>query len=115
MAPMNSRKAARSIADQVWPRNAQPVPALEAIIGNSSANWIVPNIQKMVIMPSRKPKSPTRLTTKALIAAAEAVDFLNQNPISKYEARPTPSQPTNSCMKSAAVTSASMAKVNSDR
>ncbi|MNN54660.1 hypothetical protein D3C81_1694860 [compost metagenome] len=59
------------------------MPALPAICGNSSANWIVPNIQKMVIMPSRKPKSPTRLTTKALMAAAEAVSFLYQKPISR--------------------------------
>jgi hypothetical protein len=44
-----------------------------------------------------------------------AEGFLNQKPISRYEARPTPSQPKNSCMKSAAVTSDSMAKVNSDR
>jgi hypothetical protein len=33
----------------------------------------VPNIQKTVMMPSAKPKSPTRLTTKALMAAALAV------------------------------------------
>ena len=52
-------------------------------MGNSSANWIVPNIQNTVMMPSTKPKSPTRLTTKALMAAAEAVGFLNQNPISR--------------------------------
>ena len=83
MAPMNSSTPARSSADQVWPRNSQPVPALDAIIGNSSANWIVPNIQKTVMMPRAKPKSPTRLTTKALMAAALAVGFLNQKPISR--------------------------------
>ena len=115
MAPMNSSRPARSSADQVWPRKSQPVPALPAISGNSLANSIVPNIQKTVIMPSRKPKSPTRLTTKALMAAAEAVSFLYQKPISRYDARPTPSQPKNICRKSAAVTSASIMKVNSDR
>ena len=81
MAPMNSSTAARSSADQVWPANSQPVPALAAIIGNSSANWIVPNIQKTVKMPSAKPKSPTRLTTKALMAAALAVALWCQKPI----------------------------------
>ena len=115
MAPMNSRKPARSSADHWTPRNSQVVPAFVATNGNSSENSIVPYIQKMVMMPSTKPKSPTRLTTKALMAAALAVGFLNQKPISRYEARPTPSQPKNSCMKSAAVTSASIMKVNRDR
>ena len=39
------------------------------------------NIQNTVMMPSMKPKSPTRLVTNALIAAALAVGFLNQKPI----------------------------------
>ena len=34
-------------------------------------------------IPKIKPKSPTRLTKKALIAAALALCFLNQKPISK--------------------------------
>ena len=44
-------------------------------------------------IPIKKPKSPTRLTIKALIAAEFADFFLNQNPISRYDARPTPSHP----------------------
>ena len=52
---------------------------------------------------------------KAFIAAAFAVGFLNQNPISRYEAKPTPSQPKKSCTKLSEVTSMSMAKVNRDR
>ena len=63
-------------------------------------------------MPSAKPKSPTRLTTKALIAAALADGRSYQKPISRYEARPTPSQPKNSCTRLSAVTSISMKKVN---
>ncbi len=46
-------------------------------------------------MPSANPKSPTRLTTKALIAAAFADGRSYQKPISRYEHRPTPSQPKN--------------------
>jgi hypothetical protein len=34
-------------------------------------------------MPSAKPKSPTRLTMKAFIAAALADGFLYQKPISR--------------------------------
>ena len=83
MAPMNSRKPARSSADHWTPRNSHVVPALVAISGNSSAKLMVPYIQKIVMIPSTKPKSPTRLTTKALMAAALAVGFLNQKPISR--------------------------------
>ena len=35
------------------------------------------------MMPSAKPKSPTRLVTNALMAAEFAVGFLYQNPISR--------------------------------
>ena len=38
---------------------------------------------KIAKMPSAKPKSPTRLTMKALIAAAFADGFWYQNPISR--------------------------------
>src|SRR5215203_4566668 len=41
------------------------------------------------------PMSPTRLTTKAFLAAVAAVGLCCQKPMSRYEARPTPSQPTN--------------------
>ena len=38
--------------------------------------------------------SPTRLTTNAFLAAVAATGLYCQNPISRYDARPTPSQPT---------------------
>src|SRR5437667_10900780 len=49
-------------------------------------------IQKMAI---KKPRSPIRFITNALLAALLYSVFLNQYPISKYEHRPTPSQPMN--------------------
>ncbi len=63
-------------------------------------------------MPSAKPKSPTRFTMKAFMAAALADGLSYQKPISRYEARPTPSQPKKSCTRLSAVTSISMKKVN---
>jgi len=51
----------------------------------------------------------------AFMAAALAEGFSYQKPISRYEARPTPSQPKNIWTRLSAVTSISMAKVNSDR
>ena len=43
-----------------------------------------------------------------------AVGFLNQKPISRYETRPTASQPKNSCRKLFAITSISIENVNSE-
>ena len=61
-----------------------------------------------------KPKSPTRLTRKAFRLANTAVGFLNQKPISRYETRPTASQPKNSCRKLLLITSISIENVNSE-
>ena len=56
-------------------------------------NCSEPNVVKMRNRPSVKPQSPTRFTRKAFLPACDA-DFLwNQNEISRYEHRPTPSQP----------------------
>ena len=65
-------------------------------------------------IPIAKPKSPTLLTMNALIAALLADSFLYQNPINKYEHRPTPSQPKNSCRKLSDTTSTNIEKVKSD-
>ena len=43
-----------------------------------------------------------------------AVGRLYQKPISKYETKPTASQPKNSCKKLLDITSISMANVNSE-
>ena len=57
------------------------------------AKEVLPNVTKISPTPSESPMSPTRLITKAFFAAAAAVGLYCQNPISRYDARPTPSQP----------------------
>ena len=57
-------------------------------------------------------KSPMRLTTNAFLPASLADFFVNQKPISRYEQRPTPSQPTNMIGKLAPSTSVSMNAAN---
>ena len=57
------------------------------------ANDVVPKVTNIRPMPSDRPMSPTRLITKAFLAAAAAEGLYCQNPISRYDARPTPSQP----------------------
>ncbi|MNE91046.1 hypothetical protein D3C80_1886140 [compost metagenome] len=46
--------------------------------------------------------------------AKMAVGFLNQKPISRYDTRPTASQPKNSCTMLFDITSISMENVNSE-
>src|SRR6185295_1655863 len=46
-------------------------------------------------IPSRNAKSPTRFTMNAFLPAAALAMSWYQNPIKRYEHRPTPSQPTN--------------------
>ena len=57
------------------------------------SNEVVPKVTKIRPTPSERPMSPTRLITNAFLAAAAAVGLYCQNPISRYDARPTPSQP----------------------
>jgi len=51
----------------------------------------------------------------ALIADLLAASLVNQKLIRRYEANPTPSQPTNICKKLSAVTRISIKKVNKDK
>ncbi len=68
----------------------------------------VPKIRKTSSIPRRNPKSPIRFTMNAFLPASAADRFRNQNPISRYEQSPTPSQPTNSTGKVDPSTSTSM-------
>ena len=65
-------------------------------------------------MPRMNPKSPTRFTRNAFMFAKIAVCLLYQKPISRYDTRPTASQPKNSCSRLLLMTSMSMEKVNKE-
>ena len=67
-------------------------PSIDAFTG---AMAVVPNWANISMIASAMPRSPTRLTTNALVAAVAAESLCCQNPISRYDARPTPSQPRN--------------------
>ena len=72
-------------------------------------NEMVPNVTNISMIASEKPMSPTRLMTKAFLAAAAADGLCCQKPMSRYDARPTPSQPRNRPTKFAERTSVSIA------
>ena len=55
-----------------------------------------PNAASISMTARDMPMSPTRLTTNAFLAAVAALGRSCQKPMSRYDARPTPSQPTNS-------------------
>ena len=76
---------------------------------SKSSEW---NLSQMKTIPMRKAESPIRVVTKAFLAASAAALRSNQNPISRYEHRPTPSQPTYSSRKLLARTSTSMKNTN---
>ena len=59
-----------------------------------------------------KAKSPKRFTINAFNAEAFAWVRVNQKLISKYEARPTPSQPVKNCIKLPEVRSTNIKRVN---
>src|SRR5450631_1762685 len=53
-----------------------------------------PKVTNMSMIATVTPKSPTLLAKKALLAAEALAGSWFQHPISRYDARPTPSQPT---------------------
>ena len=54
----------------------------------------VPNVTNISMIPTVRPKSPTLLATNALFAADANAGLWFQKPMSRYDASPTPSQPT---------------------
>src|SRR5246500_302334 len=64
------------------------------VAAKTPLNEIDPNVANITNMASARPTSPTRFTTNAFLAAVAADGLWYQNPISRYDARPTPSQPT---------------------
>ena len=76
IAPMNSRIAIRLAAFQSAHRNVRVWSAKAGIAAKMSSKRMLSVIRYKAKMPKAKPKSPTRLTTKALIAAALADGFL---------------------------------------
>src|SRR5665648_201616 len=74
---------------------AVSVPLLApATPASTPAKLTVPNVANMSMIATDMPKSPTRLATNALLAAAALAGTWFQKPMSRYDARPTPSQPT---------------------
>ena len=72
MAPMNSIRQMMVSASGCQPNNGRVLPTSVGACAKMVSKSIAPTIANNEKMPSAKPKSPIRLTTKALIAAAFA-------------------------------------------
>ena len=81
IAPMNRSRQTSVAASQSKPMKWKVLPARPGAAANTWSNATEPVSVKVRKMPSAKPKSPTRLTTKALIAAALADGRSYQKPI----------------------------------
>ena len=83
IAPMNSSRQIKVSASACQPKKSMVLPVSEGACAKMVSKSIDCVIMKTAKMPSAKPKSPTRLTTKALIAAALASGLWYQKPISR--------------------------------
>ena len=83
IAPMNSRMQSVVTMSTSQLRKWNVCPTLPGVAAKTASKLTVPKIRNTPMMPRAKPKSPMRLTMKALIAAALALGRWNQKPISR--------------------------------
>ena len=83
MAPMNSSRQSTVIAGHCQERKWMTSFWCAGTAAKAPSKSMCPRIAKAPKMPRAKPKSPTRLTTNALIAAALAAGLSYQKPISR--------------------------------
>ena len=81
MAPMNSRMQMVVIRGSSSPKKVKLFSAMAGTAWNTASKPTALKARKIPKMPSAKPKSPTRLTRNALMAAALALGLSYQKPI----------------------------------
>ena len=79
---------------------------------NTSVYCVVPSSANRMKIAMARPTSPTRFIRNAFLAAVAADGRFVYQPISRYEARPTPSQPTKQTSSDRPSTSSSMKNRN---
>ncbi len=104
-APSNS---SRAIAVTV----AGDCSATCSICANTPAKETVPSSLNIRKMARARPTSPTRFMMNAFLAAVAADGRSDQKPISRYDARPTPSHPAYRVTKELPSTNSSIAATN---
>ena len=109
MVPPNSSRAAAATRplDTWWLATRSPIAVMLDVVN--------PVAKINAKMPNNIGTSPIRVVMNALMAAFEFSLTSYQCPISRYEQTPMISQPTSSWIRFGAMTTFSMAAVNSDR
>ncbi len=80
---MNNSRQVSVSASGCQPKKSMVLPVRPGAPAKMVSKSVEPISAKIEKMPSANPKSPTRLTTNALIAAAFADGFWYQNPIKR--------------------------------
>src|SRR3954466_2773965 len=106
--PVQPRNRKRVMAVTV----ALPAGRIAGALATIPVNVSVPKECQIMNIATRNPKSPIRLTMNAFLPASALTLSLNQNPINRYEQRPTPSHPMNMTGKLDPSTSTSMNTTN---
>src|SRR5258705_4639240 len=83
IAPTNNSRHRVVRMSTLWPAKLKLLPTMDGAAAKTASKSRVWNTAQTPKIPSAKPKSPTRLTMKALIAAALAEGRVYQKPISK--------------------------------
>ena len=83
IAPMKSRTQIVVITSSSKPRKSSVLPCCSDEAAKTVSKSTEPKTMNMAMMPRAKPKSPIRLTRKALMAAALAEGRSYQKPISR--------------------------------
>ena len=83
IAPTKSSRQSTVIVFACMPAKPMVDPPIPGAAARIAGMETVPNTRNVPKMPSEKPKSPMRLTTNALSAAAFALGLWYQKPISR--------------------------------
>src|SRR3546814_17956246 len=89
IAPTNSSRQSTVIVSSRMPRKPIVEPAMPGAAARISGIEPVLHTRKVQTTPTTTHRSPTRLATNALIAAALVLGFLYQQPISRADERQT--------------------------
>ena len=106
--PVQPRKRKRAMSNGMVLPTENSAPARIVIPVYSS----VPRLHQSRNIAMSTPKSPMRLARNAFLPASEFVSTSYQNPIRRYEQRPTPSHPMYETGNDAPSTSTSMNTMN---
>lgn len=83
----------QAASSSIRPMPVSVPPLASSVDSRTGPKANVPKVVNISMIAIDRPMSPTRLTRNAFLAAVAALGLCCQKPMSRYDARPTPSQP----------------------